>query len=235
MGKDAPSSPGQRYRWQVHTRPIATLFPRNASQVASPQGAKTMFGWLSNAFSAVCPSVDAGTGSISRCSVPMSGIELASRLPLLGSVLYLPAPGSTQQDLPVSSGWLVAQRELAPLFGTHELLASSMIGADGPREWIDCMDVLGRPCARLHLLPDTDYLAWDALLAEARPLPATPLRLERLACRAASATLLHFRQRRLGALQLLETVPLAQVSALGRGIARDVARAAAVELEPAAG
>jgi hypothetical protein len=121
------------------------------------------------------------------------------------------------------------------LFSTHELLASSMISADGPREWIDCMDGLGRPCARLHLLPDTDYFAWDALLADSRPLPAVPLRLERLACRAASATLLHFRHRQLGALQLLETLPLAQVSALGRGIARDVARAAAVELEPAAG
>lgn len=194
-----------------------------------------MFGWLSNAFAAVCPSVDAGTGSINRCSVPMLGIELASRLPLLGSVLYLPAPGSMQQDLPVSSGWLVARRELAPLFGTRELLASSMIGADGPREWIDCMDGLGRPCARLHLLPDTDYLAWDALLADSCSLPSVPMRLERLACRAASATLLHFRHRQLGALQLLENVPLAQVSALGRGIARDVARAAAVELEPAAG
>ncbi len=192
-----------------------------------------MLGWFTHAFAAMCPAVDAG--SITRCSVPMAGAELASRLPLLGSVLYLPAPRPAPTDQPVSTGWLVARRELAPLFDTRELVAASMIGAEGPREWIDCMDAQGRPCARLHLLPDTDYLAWDALLAESRLLPVAPLRAERLVCRAASATLVHFRSRRVGALQLLETVPLAQVSALGRGIASEVARSAAVALEPALG
>ena len=192
-----------------------------------------MLGWLAHAFTVMCPSADAG--SITRCSVPLSGVELASRLPLLGSVLYLPAPRLAQQDLPVSTGWLVARRELAPLFDTRELVATSMIGAEGPREWIDCMDAQGHPCARLHLLPDTDYLAWDALLAGSRLLPLAPLRPERLTCRAARATLVQFSRRRVGALQLLETAPLVQVSALGRGIASEVARAAAVELEPSAG
>ena len=192
-----------------------------------------MLGWLTHAFTAMCPV--AGAGSITRCSVPMAGVELASRLPLLGSVLYLPAPRSTAQDLPVTAGWLVAKRELAPLFETRELVAASMIGAEGPREWIDCMDAQGHPCARLHLLPDTDYLAWDALLAGSRLLPAAPWRAERIVCRAASAMLVHFRRRCVGALQLLETMPLAQVSALGRGIASEVARAAAVELGPALG
>lgn len=192
-----------------------------------------MLGWLTHAIAAMCPLADAG--SITRCSVSMSGVELASRLPLLGSVLYLPVARPAQQDLPASSGWLVARRELAPLFDTRELVAASMIGAEGPREWIDCMDALARPCARLHLLPDTDYLAWDALLSESRPLPAARLRPERLVCRAASATLVHFCHRRLGGLQVLETEPLARVSTLGRGIASDVARAAAVELEPVLG
>jgi hypothetical protein len=192
-----------------------------------------MLDWLSQAFIAKYPLADAGP--ITRCSVPMSGVELASRLPLLGGVLYLPAPPSAQQDLPVSTGWLVARRELAPLFETRELVGACMIGADGPREWIDCMDAQARPRARLHLLPDTDYLAWDALLAESRLLPAAPLHPERMVCRAASATLVHFRHGRVGALQILETAPLAQVSALGRGIASDVARAAAVELGPMLG
>ncbi|MFC4525410.1 hypothetical protein ISN76_04080 [Dyella halodurans] len=192
-----------------------------------------MLGWLTHAFAAMCPAADAG--SITRCSVSMLGVELAAHLPLLGSVLYLPAPRPAPQDLPVCTGWLVAQCELAPLFDTRELVAASMIGAEGPREWIDCMDAQGRPCARLHLLPDTDYLAWDALLAGSRLLPLAPLRPERLVCRAASATLAQFRHRRVGALQLLETMPLAKVSALGRGIAGEVARAAAVELEPTLG
>lgn len=126
----------------THSRPIATPFPRNASRVASLQGAMTMLDWLSQAFIAKYPLADAGP--ITRCSVPMSGVELASRLPLLGGVLYLPAPPSAQQDLPVSTGWLVARRELAPLFETRELVGACMIGADGPREWIDCMDAQAR-------------------------------------------------------------------------------------------
>ena len=192
-----------------------------------------MLGWLTHAFAAMCPL--ANTATITRCSVPMPGVELASRLSLLGGVLYLSTPRPAQSDLLVASGWLVARPELAPLFDTRELVAASMIGAEGPREWIDCMDAQGRPCARLHLLPDTDYLAWDALLAGSRLLPAAPLRPERIVCRAASATLVQFRHRRVSALQLLETMPLAQVSALGREIAGEVARAAAVELEPAPG
>ncbi|WP_017464042.1 hypothetical protein [Dyella ginsengisoli] len=38
---------------------------------------------------------------------------------------------------------------------------------DGPREWITVHDRAGKPRCRLYLLPDTDYLAWDALLAHA--------------------------------------------------------------------
>ncbi|MHA6204493.1 hypothetical protein ACXU4B_08730 [Dyella soli] len=137
--------------------------------------------------------------------------------------------------MPAPVGWLVARRELAPLLRTRQLVACSLIGRDGPREWIDCIDASGRPCARLHLLPDTDYLAWDALLVQGQALPPASLQHERLSWRAAGAELLSFRRRRLGALQLLEAEPLPRVSPLGRSIARDVARAAAVELEPAPG
>jgi hypothetical protein len=192
-----------------------------------------MFGWLAHAFAATRPSADTAAWTISRTSVLMSGTELAARLPLLGGVLYLPACTSSRFTGELAPGWLVTRQDLAPLLQTEELRASSMIGADGPREWIDCFDAAGTFCARLHLLPDTDYLAWDALLAHGRPLPAAPVCPGEVACKAAIAELLCFRTMRMTSLDVLDTLPLGQLSTLGRGIARDVARAAAVSLAPA--
>ncbi|WP_199096815.1 hypothetical protein [Dyella sp. ASV21] len=189
-----------------------------------------MFGWLAHAFASVRPFSAAVDVDISRCTVAMRGDELAACLPLLGSVLCLPAPRGAHETAPLPPGWLVERRELAPLLHTHELMVSSMIGADGPREWIDAMDAGGHLCARLHLLPDTDYLAWDALLVRSRALPSAPLSAQRLACRATHAELLHFRVRRIGVLNLLESAPPQTLSPLGRGIAHEVARTAAVAL-----
>ena len=192
-----------------------------------------MFGWLAHAFASTRSVADTTAWTISRTSVRMSGAELAARLPLLGGVLYLPACRSTRESRDLVSGWLVAREDLAGLLRTEELRASSMIGADGPREWIDCLDAAGTFCARLHLLPDTDYLAWDALLAGGAPLPAAPVCPGEVACKAAIAQLLCFRTSRLAAFDVLDSSPLGWLSPLGRGIARDVARAAAVELAPA--
>lgn len=194
-----------------------------------------MFGWLAHAFASLRPSCDTASWSISRCAVPMAGIQLAERLPMLGGVLYLPARCEAQQSWPVPAGWLAARCELAPLLRSEVLIVSSMIGADGPREWIDCVDGQGHFRARVHLLPDTDYLAWDALLAGGQALPSTPLCPDPMTCRAASAELVCFRTRRLGQLDLLETLPIGHLSALGRHVAREAARTAAVQLEPVQG
>ncbi|HEU4669993.1 MAG TPA: hypothetical protein VFR91_04775 [Dyella sp.] len=54
------------------------------------------------------------------------------------------------------------------------------VTSEGPREWITVHDLAGVPRCRLYLLPDTDYLAWDALLshavATAPPEPPRPWR-----------------------------------------------------------
>lgn len=189
-----------------------------------------MFGWLAHALAAARATAPVSESSITRCSVAMHGDELAACLPLLGSVLCLPAQRAIGDECATSAGWLVARRELAPLLHTRELLVSSMIGADGPREWIDARDANGAPCARLYLLPDTDYLAWDALLARARHLPAAPLSAQRLGYQVTQAELVYFHVRRLGALHLLDSTRAGAVSRLGRGIAHDVARAASVAL-----
>ena len=190
-----------------------------------------MFGWLTHALATMCPLSDAADRSLSRSALPISAGLLAECLPLLGSVLYLPARRCVTASVP--QGWLVGRGELAPLLQTRALVASTVIGADGPREWIDCLDARGRFCARLHLLPDTDYLAWDALLSHGCPLPDAPLRASQLICPAAHAELLHFRVRRVGTLSLLESLPAERLSLLGCRVARDAARAAALELMPA--
>src|SRR3546814_12231625 len=82
--------------------------------------------------------------------------------------------GTTVRELP--RGLLAEAMQLAPLLQTRRLVAASAITVEGPREWIDCVDREGRTCARLHLLPDTDYLAWDRLLACGEPMAATPAR-----------------------------------------------------------
>ncbi|WP_109127281.1 hypothetical protein [Dyella sp. C11] len=192
-----------------------------------------MFGWLAHAFAPARTADETAAWTISRTSVFMSGPELVARLPLLGGVLYLPACASSRPVRQLAPGWLVTREDLAPLLHTEELRTSSMIGADGPREWIDCLDASGAFCARLHLLPDTDYLAWDALLSQGTSLPAAPICPGEVACKAAIAELLCFRTSRLASLDVLDTLPLGHLSSLGRGIARDVARAAAVELAPA--
>ncbi len=47
---------------------------------------------------------------------------------------------------------------------------------DGPREWMTVHDGAGMPRCRLYLLPDTDYLAWDALLAHTGAAAAPEVR-----------------------------------------------------------
>ncbi len=77
--------------------------------------------------------------------------------------------GSNVRELP--RGLLVEAMQLAPLLQTRWLLAS-MITVEGSRKWIECVDREGRCWARLYLLPDTDYLAWDRLRACGGPVPA---------------------------------------------------------------
>jgi len=187
-----------------------------------------MFGWLAHAFASTRPSNDTVEWSISRCSVAMTGSELATRLPWLGSVLFLPARRPAREGVRMPRGWLAGSAAMSTLLQVEELRLSSMIGPSGPREWIDGVDAQGHFCARLHLLPDTDYLAWDALLQRAMPLPAAPLCPGQLTCMAGSAGIVGFHTRRLAALQILEAEPLRHVSALGREIAREVARHAAL-------
>ncbi|WP_049623615.1 hypothetical protein [Frateuria defendens] len=149
----------------------------------------------------------------------------AARLPALGCVLYLPA-----RVAPAPAGGLLPLRaELAPLAGLRGLFAASLVTGDGPREWLDAVDRQGRVLARLYLLPDTDYLAWDALLAAGAP-GAAPLRAPAVFC-PAGAHVLRFQARTLAGMSLLDARTPTAMSPLGSQLALRIAKAESVHVQ----
>jgi hypothetical protein len=158
----------------------------------------------------------------------MAPAALLHRLPTLGCVLYMPGTDTGVEPL---HRCLLGSRELAPLLCTHWLAEAGEVTTDGPREWIECVDARGVIRARLHLLPDTDYLAWDRLLAAGEAVPvAAPWRAS-CRFRPASARLCGFRWRPLACLQVFDACPAPVVSLAGQRVAAQVARAEALPLQ----
>lgn len=133
--------------------------------------------------------------------LPMPPRMLARWLPQLGDVLYLIARHRHEPTGRPAAGLLVEQRDLALLHHSHRLHVASAVTPDGPREWADVTDAYGRACARIYLLPGTDYCAWDAMACAAagcgdavcaRPVFA-----------ASAARLVRFRRRCLAGLEAL--------------------------------
>lgn len=182
-----------------------------------------MFGWLATRSTPLCRH--AALTVVSRRSRRVTPLSLIRRLPGLGSVLYLHAssPVAMHDDLP--AGLLATQHTFAPLLDTRWLTATSVVTDDGPREWLECIDRLGRPRARLHLLPDTDYLAWDALIGSCQPDCHPPVVSGLPLLRPGHAAVVNFHVRELAGLLLLEQGDPAQLSLLSGRIAERIARA----------
>jgi len=165
----------------------------------------------------------------------VSPATLLRCLPPLGSVLYLSMQSRVSEIEEIPRGLLVESMQLAPLLQTHYLVAASTITSEGPREWIECVDRHGHLCARLYLLPDTDYLAWDALLdcAEATTVPTMASMHAGWPrnSRSVSAHLLRFHWRRLAGLDVLGAEVSTHLSSLSRHLVGQVAGAEAVSLQ----
>jgi hypothetical protein len=184
-----------------------------------------MFGWLSARSASHCrrapPAVE------SRRTRRITPQALVSRLPSLGSVLYVHAHSPNPMLDALPQGLLITQRAFAPLLDAHWLVAISMVTDDGPREWCECVDRFGRTGARWHLLPDTDYLAWDALTASCKE-PSTSIDKQPL--RPYRASVMNFRLRELAGLLILDQDVPAMLSPLSDRIAARIARAESAEL-----
>lgn len=146
--------------------------------------------------------------------------EFAAHLPLAGPVLTL----ATTAAAAPASRLLVARAELAPLQAMSWLVVGSRVDVDGPHEWIECRDRDGRLGLQCHLLPDTDYLGWEALTGmggagcthNLPPLRDPP---------PAFLGVLDFRWRRQAGLGWLDAHDVATVSRWGADVVRAVARA----------
>jgi hypothetical protein len=178
-----------------------------------------MFGWLAS----FGVQTRARSGSTTRwLAVPPR--TLVEGLGQLGGVLYLaPRPTSCPASVVPPVGCLVENAELAPLMATHYVGLTCAVTAEGPREWLDCVSGEGDTLARIYLLPDTDYLAWDGLFADATPIDAPQRHApDREWLRACRARVLSFQRRRLVGFDVLGAREVS-ISVLGRGVARDIA------------
>lgn len=153
-------------------------------------------------------------------------MRLARDLASLGPILCLwsePVPPAKVG----SRGLLVGAPELQVLVHAGYLCHACAVTSDGPREWLTACDGAGVPRLQLHLLPDTDYLAWDALLADACELGAlgpTPV------LRATHARRLRFIIQPLGPCELLCVRTGGPAGALSGRMARTLAWAEGVRL-----
>lgn len=181
-----------------------------------------MFGWLNQAL----PFAPSASAAVHRRWLRVAPANWVQQLPLLGSVLYLPSCAGLHAVGDPLPGWLAERAEWLPLLRTVFIAAVSDIDVEGPREWLECFDAGGVFVARIHLLPDTDYLAWDAMLVSA--VPVSPLPFRRRHVRCAMARPVVFSYRRMAGLLVLGAAGVARLSPLGQGIAAEVAREAGV-------
>ena len=187
-----------------------------------------MFGWLTTPSSPRCRH--ALLTVLSRRAGHISPHLLMHKLPALGSVLYLHNTSAQVVTEALPPGLLVSERALAPLLDVRWLMATSAVTEDGPREWLECMDRFGRPRARLHLLPDTDYLAWEALMAMHESPLQSPTSPYMPLLRPDSASVVNFRLCEFADLIVLDRDASASLSPLGNHVAAHIAHAESVSL-----
>lgn len=184
-----------------------------------------MFGWLAT-FGA--PSRARTTTAVTRW-LEVTPRGLFEGLGQLGSILYVAPRAPAQAPCDRSTlGCVVESADLGSLLATRSVALTSAVTCDGPREWIDCVSEAGETLARIYLLPDTDYLAWDHLFADALDIDAPyHRRPDQDWIRASTARVMSFSRRRMASLTLLSARDV-RISPLGRGVARDIAASESV-------
>lgn len=198
------------------------------------------------------PAHDAGSGyAVAEPGAParVEGFDLlriVDEWPRLGPVLWLergerrPLPRRTPAS---GNGVLLLEHPaLAALAHAAAVTAHGAVTSIGPREWLCFHDGAGAPRAKLYLLPDTDYFAWDQMTAAGRlapPIAGTqPWHAHRAFLRGALARLaggwrarvLVFELRRMPWLRTLAARPPLRMSLFGFELARAIAADEGAEL-----
>lgn len=187
-----------------------------------------MFGWIVANGSKRCHLCLAPT-DMSQSVRRIDAREVLDWLPTLGNVLWVHGPRGVTRGCP--PGWVLSGPSLAALADATWLMSSCAITEDGPREWCQCLDSQGRVLGRFHLLPDTDYVAWDALAAVSDAGLIPPTLQVAGAFRPTGAAVVCFRLCRLAGLKMLEPEePESPRSPLSCRVARQLARTESVAL-----
>lgn len=155
--------------------------------------------------------------------------QLLEWLPSLGNILFVHEARSTTSTCP--PGLLCTETSSLPLLTTCWITGSCIIAGDGPHEWCQCLDQQGRVVARLHLLPDTDYAAWDRFVLDPVGTTIPPGMHAADSFRPSHARIVNFCLRRLGGLTIVEQrTPNRPHSALSQRVAERLARTEALAL-----
>jgi hypothetical protein len=173
-------------------------------------------------------------------------LRLVEAMPRLGAVLWLERrerrPLARHSANGAHGVLRVEHPALAALTRSAAVTAHCAVTPNGPREWLCFHDHAGIACAKLFLLPDTDYLAWDEMTIASRIVaPSTPappwqahgafLRgaLARLGC-GWRARVLTFELKRMPWLRTLAARPPLRISLFGFELARAIASDEGAEL-----
>ncbi len=107
--------------------------------------------------------------------VPVGARDLARWLPRLGPTLWLQRCDSRRSGsrLPLTGHGGSAVSDAGIVRECASLSAHATVSPGGPREWLCLRSAHGALLARVFLLPDTDYFAWDEM-SRALELPCTP-------------------------------------------------------------
>lgn len=158
---------------------------------------------------------------------------LGDALADLGVVLYVYARRESRTWLAPQAPW-PARRELVGLVSAERVVASVAVGSDGPHECLRFLDEGGATLASLWLLPDSDFLAWETLLAA---LPSDAIARDRphlpdAPARSAQARVITLERSRVGGIDLLDAHAPRRLSILGLAQARRLALAERAHLDP---
>lgn len=176
-----------------------------------------------------------------RCIDPL---QIVDALPRLGPVLWLERRAQAAARITTRTGHgvlMVEHPALAPLTRCASVSARCAVTPNGPREWLCFDDDAGATRAKMFLLPDSDYLAWDEMTSDrvtrAR-VPGPHWHPHAAFLRGALARLggswrarvLAFQLRRLPWLRTLAARPPLRMSLFGFEVARAIAADEGAEL-----
>lgn len=176
---------------------------------------------------------------------PLNLSSLARSLSRLGPVLWLERRSRTPSPTALlrgHAGVRLAHPALTELGRCVTATAHTTVTPQGPREWLSFLDGAGDVRAKMFLLPDTDYLAWDEMTETACLRPhredAAPWQAHAAFLRSAwarfghgwAARVLSFQASRMRWLHSLDARPPLRLSLIGIELAGAIARSENAEL-----